>query len=83
MCKNTNEGTKTNSRTVPRASCSVTLCPPIPTSDDFVIEPIGIPFACCKEPNYSVCKHQDIVFKVFLLFDNNLYTVDFLNTILF
>jgi hypothetical protein len=42
----------------------VTQCPPIPISEEYIIEATGVPFTCCPEAKYTACKHESKIYKV-------------------
>ncbi|CAH2073181.1 unnamed protein product, partial [Iphiclides podalirius] len=46
------------------AQCGVTECPPLPVSEQFVLEPRPVPFSCCPQPVHVACRHGDSVYKV-------------------
>ncbi|KAI8434618.1 hypothetical protein MSG28_003153 [Choristoneura fumiferana] len=48
----------------PAARCSVTECPPIATSDQFVVEARPVPFACCPVGVQVACRAGDTVYRV-------------------
>ncbi|KAG6461849.1 hypothetical protein O3G_MSEX012891 [Manduca sexta] len=48
----------------PAPRCAVTECEPIVSSEQFVLEPRAVPFACCPVPQYVACRDRDNVYKV-------------------
>ncbi|XP_022121224.2 hemocytin [Pieris rapae] len=46
------------------AQCSVTECPAIVSSEQFVVEARPVPFACCPRPVQTACRQGDVIFKV-------------------
>lgn len=50
-----------------RATCSLTQCPKISSTEDFELESVGIPFTCCPKPKYKSCIHEDKTYKVFII----------------
>nr|XP_034840347.1 hemocytin-like [Maniola hyperantus] len=48
----------------PAAQCSVTECPPIISTEQFVVEPRPVPFACCPAPAHVACRDGDNIYKV-------------------
>ncbi|XP_041977645.1 hemocytin isoform X2 [Aricia agestis] len=48
----------------PAPQCSLRECPDIGPSDQFVVEPRPVPFACCPEPVHVACRDGDNIYKV-------------------
>ncbi|CAK1545090.1 unnamed protein product [Leptosia nina] len=46
------------------AQCSVTECPPIVSSEQFVVEARPVPFACCPRAVQTACRQGDVIYKV-------------------
>ncbi|XP_068629642.1 hemocytin [Battus philenor] len=46
------------------AQCSVTECPPLTGSEQFVLEPVPVPFECCPRAVQAACRYHDRVYKV-------------------
>ncbi|XP_050345304.1 hemocytin [Nymphalis io] len=46
------------------AQCSVTECPAVVSTEQFVLEPRPVPFACCPAAVHVACRDGDNIYKV-------------------
>ncbi|KAJ8725925.1 hypothetical protein PYW08_004108 [Mythimna loreyi] len=46
------------------ARCTVTECPAIVSTEQFVLEPKAVPFQCCPQPVHVACRDADNIYKV-------------------
>ncbi|XP_013180497.1 PREDICTED: hemocytin isoform X2 [Papilio xuthus] len=44
--------------------CGITECPPLATSEEFVMEALPVPFECCPRAVQAACRYQHHVYKV-------------------